>query len=383
MSSVRVPASSRPPGLARLGAFLSLLIPSCLLAAFLEWLGLPAGMLLGPMIVAIIFSARGGTFHISDPVSDGSQAIIGLMIAPSINLSILATATREPWLFIGITATTISLSMMIGWVMTRLRLLPGTVAVWGSMPGAAAAMVMMARDEGAPWQLVAVMSYLRICFVAVLASLVAALATGHTESPPPGGAWFPPLDALGLAQTVVISVVGIYGGRLLRLPAAQLLGPIFLGAGLEIAGLVRPQLPGWLLAASYFLLAWRIGLGFTPEIIAAARKALPWIAAAVCTQIGLLAGCGALLAHMTGRDLMTAYLAMSPGGVDSVAIIGSAVPIDTPFVASMQVFRFVVVLLIGPGLARLVARRMRPADASEGGERPKAAGNIPHEHPTD
>lgn len=57
---------------------------------------------------------------------------------------------------------------------------------------------------------------------------------------------------------------------------------------------------------------------------------------------------------------MTAYLAMSPGGADSVAIIASPTPVDVPFVMSMQILRFVAVLLVGPPLARHVATRFRP-----------------------
>ena len=58
------------------------------------------------------------------------------------------------------------------------------------------------------------------------------------------------------------------------------------------------------------------------------------------------------------RDAVTAYLATSPGGADSVAIIAQATPVDVPFVMAMQVLRFVAVLVVGPPLARAVARRL-------------------------
>ena len=41
-------------------------------------------------------------------------------------------------------------------------MLPGTTAVWGSSPGAATAMVLMAEAFGADARLVAFMQYLRV-----------------------------------------------------------------------------------------------------------------------------------------------------------------------------------------------------------------------------
>ena len=54
---------------------------------------------------------------------------------------------------------------------------------------------------------------------------------------------------------------------------------------------------------------------------------------------------------------MTAYLATSPGGADSVAIIAASSKVDIPFVMSMQLARALVLLVLGPGLAGFVAKR--------------------------
>jgi membrane AbrB-like protein len=353
----------------RAGSIGLLLLASCALAAILEGIGLPAGLLLGPMVVAIVFAARGGALPLPPALSMAAQAAIGLLIAPSLNPTVLANAARAPGLFIGGTLATLVAGIVIGWVLARWKVLPGSVAIWGSMPGAATAMVLIARDEGADWQLVAVMSYLRVILVAALASILAAIVTGHGGGHPPGGAWFPPPDPRGLAETAAIAFVGAWGGWRLGVPAAALLGPMVLGAILEGTGLAHPQLPGWLLAPAYLLVGWRIGLGFTPDIVATARHAAPRLLLASSALVLFCAGCGLILAHLSGKDLMTAYLAMSPGGADSVAIIASSTHVDVPFVMSMQVARFVAVLLIGPALARYLARRLQRDRGTASGAR--------------
>ena len=70
----------------------------------------------------------------------------------------------------------------------------------------------------------------------------------------------------------------------------------------------------------------------------------------------LLAG---LIVKIAGLDPLTAYLAASPGGIDTIAIVAMSTPgVDVPFVMAMHTARFVAVLLIGPPLARFVVRRM-------------------------
>jgi membrane AbrB-like protein len=72
----------------------------------------------------------------------------------------------------------------------------------------------------------------------------------------------------------------------------------------------------------------------------------------------LIALCGGLawaLHALTGKDALTAYLATSPGGADSVALIAASSQVDAPFVMAMQTGRFLFVLFAGPSIARAVA----------------------------
>ncbi len=53
---------------------------------------------------------------------------------------------------------------------------------------------------------------------------------------------------------------------------------------------------------------------------------------------------------------MTAFLATSSGGVDSVSIIAASTPVDVGFVVSMQVIRFFLVLFLSPLLAKWISQ---------------------------
>ncbi|RTL92027.1 MAG: AbrB family transcriptional regulator [Hyphomicrobiales bacterium] len=332
---------------------------SLLLAGALELAALPAALLIGPMLAAIMAGINGATVRVPRPLFGSAQAIVGCLVASSISADIFPVFYDEWALFPGVVMATVAASSLLGWLISRWRILPGTTAVWGSSPGAATAMVLMAGAFGADQRLVAFMQYLRVIFVSMTAALVARMwvDTSGVEVPPI--VWFPPIDAFALAATIGIAAVGGLLGRLVRLPSPFFLGTFILGAVIHLGLGVPMQLPPWLLAISYATVGWSIGLNFTRPILRHAARALPQIVGSIVALIAFCGGMAFVISRLLGIDPLTAYLATSPGGMDSVAIIAAAARnVDISFIMALQSARFLIVLLIGPSVAKLVARNV-------------------------
>ena len=78
--------------------------------------------------------------------------------------------------------------------------------------------------------------------------------------------------------------------------------------------------------------------------------------------LALMAACGLLgwcLATATGIDPLTAYLATTPGGIESVTIAALDTVADTSLVLTIQMIRFLVIVLLGPPLVLRLTRRRR------------------------
>lgn len=356
---------SAPPNNAALGLLTRLplstqwgllFVLSAALASLLEMAGVPAALLLGPMISGILLGVNGGAVRVPRLAYLGAQTVVGCLIARAISYDIVRAFLKDWPLFLGVVLTVVAASGALGWLMSRSRALPGATAVWGSSPGAATAMMLMAEAYGADAQLVAFMQYLRVVFVAVAASVIARLwAAAASGAAVAATVWFPPIDWTPFAETLGVAALGGILGQALRVPAGALLLPIVAGAALHISGLVRIELPPWLLATSYALLGWNIGLGFTRRILLHASRALPQIVFSIVALILFCCGLAFILVKTLGIDPLTAYLATSPGGMDSVAIIAASSKVNISFVMALQTARFVVVLLVGPRLARLIA----------------------------
>ncbi|TIX04300.1 MAG: AbrB family transcriptional regulator, partial [Mesorhizobium sp.] len=106
---------------------------------------------------------------------------------------------KEWPLFLGAVIATVAASSLLGWLISRWRILPGTTAVWGSSPGAATAMVLMAGAFGADQRLVAFMQYLRVIFVSMTAALIARMWVDTSGVEPPAIVWFPPIEWMAFA----------------------------------------------------------------------------------------------------------------------------------------------------------------------------------------
>jgi membrane AbrB-like protein len=337
-----------------------MIILSLILAAGLESVALPAAFLLGPMIAGIMLGVGGATVRVPKVAFFGAQAIIGCLVAHAITASILVSVAQNWPSMLAVVLITVVASGIVGWLMVRFGSLPGTTAAWGSSPGAASAMVAMAEEFGADARLVAFMQYFRVVLVVFTASLVSRVLFGDQPAvadPAPLPLPVPLANqVLSMTATLTIAAVGAWGGVRLRIPAGALLIPMIAGAVLQAFGWVDLVLPSWLLDAAYGALGWYIGLRFTPEVIRHAFRAIPQMLAATVAIIGLCAMSAWVLTWLLDTDALTAYLATSPGGLDSVAVIAVGSDANVSFVLAFQTLRLFVVILTGPLVAKFISR---------------------------
>jgi uncharacterized protein len=335
----------------------ALLILSALI--FLAWssAGLPAGLLLGPLMAGIAFGVLGVRLEVPRWSYIGAQAIIGAMVAAVITPSIVATLSHQALLFGLVVTTTLLAAAALGGVISRLGLMPGATAVYGTSPGAATAMVLLSEAEGADPRLVAFMQYARVLLVALAAAIVARFWVGAHGTHAPGAPWLAPVDWRNLAAVVLLAALSQQLARFLRLQAWAILGPMLILSALHAGGWLTIELPRWLLTAAYALIGWHIGLGFRRDALLHAAKALPVIIGAALSLIAFCALVGWGLMRLAHVDALTAYLATSPGGLDSVAIIAASTSrVDLPFVLAFQSVRLLLVIALAPPITRLVGR---------------------------
>jgi membrane AbrB-like protein len=337
-----------------------LLVLTLIFAGLFDAIHLPAALLLGAMLGSILVAIADGTPRITRAAFVVAQGVVGCLVARSITPEILVSL-REDWLlFISVTLVVTLACAAIGWILARRRILPGTTAIWGTSPGGASVMTLMSDAHGGDMRLVAVMQYLRVVIVTVVATVVSHLwiDNASTSAHSIFSGWFIDVSWAHLAGTLALASGGSVIAQRLKLPGGALLLPLILGSTLQATGAMPIVLPPWILAPAYAVLGWCIGLRFTRKTLAQAARALPSMILSISCLIAICAGIAFGLTCLSGIDPLTAYLATSPGGLDAIAIIAASSGVNIPFIMAFQTARLLIVVSTGPALARFIARRL-------------------------
>lgn len=347
-----------PTPLSRIALWTALALASALLSSLIRWTGLPAAALLGPMVAGVLFALRGARLAVPQWGFIFAQGVLGTLVARSVTLSVAQTFLQH-WHVMGLAIATIVCSgALIGFLLMRFGTLPGSTAAWGSSPGGATVMTALAEAYGADIRMVAFMQYLRLFVVVVTAAGVSHMLLGESAPSLGGDGWSLGLDApLGpMLETLAVVVGGSVVARKVRFPSAPLLLPLAVGVALNSTGTVDLTLPGWLVVLTYFLLGWYIGLRFTGPVVRYALRAVPQILAGVAGLMTLCVGAAWMLTRWMGVDWLTAYLATSPGGLDTIIAIALSSDCDIPFVLCLQTVRLFAVILLAPLAAKAICR---------------------------
>jgi uncharacterized protein len=336
-----------------------LLVGSLLAGLFAQSAGLPAGWLVGPMLVALAL-ALVWKEHPTVPHWGrvASLAVVGSVLAATFRPSVLPLVAGH-WLPVSlVVCSALFLSLGAGLLLSGLVRIDRKTAALGSLPGAASGMLAMSDPLGADARLVALMQYTRVVVVVVTATLVGRLVTGAAPPTQDLQAASEGVDLLvqgtvpTYAATVLVAVLGAWAGTRLRLPAGALLGPLILGVALAELGVVHLAWPPGVPQAAYLVLGLWVGLLFDGASVKRAGRLFPFVLA---SAVGLVLACAALgwaFAALTNIDGMTAYLATTPGGIESVAIVALGTGADAPLVLAVQMLRLLAVVFAGSLLGR-------------------------------
>lgn len=324
---------------------------------FSQWVHVPAAWLIGPMIVAIVAALGGIGLRLPRWSLAAPQGVIGVTIAQAFTLPVIGEVAHEWFPILIVVCATVAAAGTAGWLLARYSPISAATAAWGSSPGAAVTMIALSAEHGADPRVVAFMQYLRITFVVLTASFVShlVLAHGAAQSPPaaPGTS---PFVLKPFLETLAFAVVAAFAGRYSKVPGAQFIFPLVGGSAMHVFGLLPIDVTWWLLDAAYLTVGWTIGLSYTREILMFVASVLPTLLFSTAVLLGMCALAGVLLVLLVHVDPLTAYLATTPGGLDSVSIIALGSGSNVPLILAIQMLRLFAVVATSPPLARFIGR---------------------------
>ncbi|MDR0534199.1 MAG: AbrB family transcriptional regulator [Verrucomicrobiales bacterium] len=335
-----------------------LLGASVALALVFRALHLPAAWFFAPFVAAAVFAVKGWqVVKLPRPYYLVAQAMIGTALGAGFSPSTLKQLP-EHWVIFAFAVVFILLtSLLNGWILTRCTKLDAATSFLGTMPGGAGEMTVMSESLRADTRLVTVMQFARLLLI--LGSLIVLTpvlqhffqrpATTQESIPLAIEAVFNWQNAGILA---LLAFAGWCAGMWTRIPAGTFLVPTLFYFLIRVEGVYPGRWPAPVFAVAYVIMGLQVGGRFDR----ATFEMIKGIALPVCgTTLLLLTGSFALaliLAYKMNLDPVSAYLAATPGGMDSVAAVANELHGDTAVILAVHLVRLLCVLIVGPWLVR-------------------------------
>ncbi|HYD98925.1 MAG TPA: AbrB family transcriptional regulator [Alphaproteobacteria bacterium] len=316
--------------------------------------GVPLAWVLGAMVATITAALGGARLAVPPGLRAAMIVVLGILLGSSFTPDIAEHVARWWRSLLGLAGFMLTAGGLGTLLLRRVAGYDPVTAYFTAMPGGLSEMVAMGAAHGGQERIIALSHGLRIVFAVLSVPLWFRLVEGYVAPERPlmaveaAGGW----DWLLLAACAL----GAPLGRRLGLPAAALVGPLVLSAGLHLAGWVAVKPPDLLIAAAQVVIGSSIGAGFTGsrprELLRIARYALLLSASSLGSAV-LFAWA---VAGWSGLDTRTLVLAYAPGGLAEMSLVALALSLDAAFVATHHLVRVLAVVLAAPAVFRALRR---------------------------
>ena len=217
------------------------------------------------------------------------------------------------------------------------------------MPGGLIEAITLGERAGGDVRLLTVHHFARITLVVVSVPIIIYLWSGEVVGSAAGQSFAEAsYGATDIALIAVLALVGIGLGRIMRVPASHLMGPLILSAVLNATGIVSLASPGWLVNLAQLV----VGVGLGAQFSGLDRRMLVGGFGLGLVSVVLMLAIGALFAlvlvQLLPLDHQALFISFAPGGVTEMGLIALSLDISPIIVASHHLFRIVAsILMVG------------------------------------
>lgn len=230
------------------------------------------------------------------------------------------------------------------------------LAFFCGAPGGLVEVVLMGEEAGADQRVLSIFHLVRIVFAIVAIPVIFLVMRGEVVGSAAGISG-PKLAFPGIADALILlscGVIGYMGGKWLRIPAAQLTGPLIASGIAHVLGWTASGPPGPLIALSQVA----IGISTAVRFHGIDRQILSGTIAMSIANAALIMAVGAGLAFalspFLGVRTEVLFLCFSAGGLVEMSLIALSLNANPVFVTAHHVVRIVAAVFEARWLSKRV-----------------------------
>lgn len=321
-------------------------------------LAIPAPFLTGPALFVTLSALMGLHADIPAHLRNACFLLIGANMGTSVTPETLATAVHWPGSLVILSISILVIFLLGARLLRALFRMDRMTSLLSATPGHLSFVISLSMGVHADLPRVTLIQSLRVLALTLLVPFIAPMLSDH-----PLPSMRPIASVMPMAPMAIIVVLSFGLGLVfqrLRLPAALLLGGMAVSSFAHALSLTEGTMPRWISLPCFVTMGALIGTrftGVTPRMLAQAAAAT-----GVLTGFAALTSLAAAVAvsYLFGLPLVTALIAMAPGGLETMIAMSVLMDANPAYVAAHHVFRLVLLTFVLP----YVVARARRAQAS-------------------
>jgi hypothetical protein len=314
-----------------------------------SWLGLPLPWLLGPMLVNLVGAMLQLPIAAPNRLRPYVIVVIGVLLGSGFTPDVLGQVSGWAISLLFLAFYLIVSGVLVVPYYRFVGRFDPVSAYFAGMPGGLSEMMIIGKDMGGDDKAIILAHASRIlivvCVVAVWFRLVLGVDMGNQAA---GGVRLADIPGWELGVLALCGGFGLILGRVLRLPAPTLLGPMILSSLAHGTGLVFSAPPRELVVIAQIFLGTIMGCRFIGTRPAQIGGALVLGLGATVLMLSVTAAFAVLLHRYFGQSLEQVILAYAPGGLTEMSLVALAMQADVTYVAAHHLLRITLVILVAP-----------------------------------
>jgi membrane AbrB-like protein len=322
-------------------------------------LGLPLPWMLGAMFASFIASMAKLPLNGPGVLRPYIIPVIGVMLGSGFDTQTFSHLQDWALSLLGLVVYIALAAAVVVPLYIKIGRLDPVTAFFSAMPGGLNEMTVIGGELGGDEKRIILSHAARILVSVSLIAVYFRLVLGYdvASSGVPRGMDVA-LDFKSGAILLGCAVLGLYLGKLLKLPAAGLLGPMILSAAAHVTGLSHSVPPPVLVIFSQIILGTLMGCRFmgAPMRLVVETILLSTLATTLMLVISL--GFAFTLHGFFNQTAQQVLLAYSPGGLTEMSLVAIAMNGDVAYIALHHLARIVILIAIAPSLLAWLAKRL-------------------------
>lgn len=323
---------------------------------------MPLAWMMGAMVATTVMSMAGKRLYVPQTLRATMVMVLGVLLGSAFTPDVIEQASRWPITLSGLAVYLVAVTGVLYVYFRKVLGYDPVTAYFSATPGGLNEMVIVGAAFHGDDRTIALVHGSRVLLVV----LIIPFWFRFTEDIGTGISFRgPSLLDIGLPDLGILTLCAIVGagvGRLLRLPAYRIVGPMLATAAIHIGDITVANPPFELVFIAQVIVGCSVGARFTDVPLQRVFRTIAASAGSTVVMLLFTLVAALVLAPLTGMQWAPIVLAFAPGGLAEMSVIALSLGIETAFVATHHVARIAMIVIGAPMIYRTKHRLGRAAD---------------------